>query len=382
MKKTLTIGIDCRDLLKASTGTKTYLSELIEQFKQYPTASIRFVYLHDPLPVLTGKSYLHKFLEHILFFVWKQIILPVTAFSKGCDILFCTDYFLPLVRLRFKNVVVFHDAFFWEYPTHYNKIWLWFFHVIAVKGAKKAERIIVPSNYSLSTISTCLQLPKEHFRVVYEAGKSLEKKNKSPAPHPIAGLEGCPYFLHVGAFNKHKNLVRLIEAFEMVRQAHPQELIHLILVGQAGGSIFSDDSLAVKEAIKKYGLTNYVHLPGYLSDEDLSTLYQHALAYVFPSYNEGFGLPALEAMAFQLPVIAANNTCLPEICKDGAIYFDPFNIAEMANQMGSLLNNEQERKRIVEKQKAVTANYSWQKSANEIMEVFTEIAEIKKRNKT
>ena len=380
MKKTLTIGIDCRDLLKASTGTKTYLSELIEQFKQYPSSSVRFVYLHDPLPVLAGKSYLHKFLEHLLFFVWKQIVLPVKAFSKGCDILFCTDYFLPLVRLRFKNVVVFHDAFFWEYPAHYNKIWLWLFHIIAVKGAKKAERIIVPSNYSLGTISNYLQLPKQHFRVVYEAGKSLEKKIKSPAIHPIAGLEGIPYFLHVGAFNKHKNLVRLIEAFEMVRQAHPQELIHLILVGQAGGSVFSDDSLAIKETIKKYGLTNYVYLPGYLSDEDLSTLYQHALAYVFPSYNEGFGLPALEAMAFELPVIAANNTCLPEICKDGAIYFDPFNIAEMAFQMGSLLNNEQERKRIVEKQKAVAANYSWQKSANEIMEVFTEIAELKKEN--
>jgi glycosyltransferase involved in cell wall biosynthesis len=247
-----------------------------------------------------------------------------------------------------------------------------------VKGAKKAERIIVPSNYSLGTISNYLQLPKQHFRVVYEAGKSLEKKIKSPATHPIAGLEGTPYFLHVGAFNQHKNLVRLIEAFEMVRQAHPQALIHLILVGQAGGSVFSDDSLAIKAAIKKYGLSNFVHLPGYMSDEDVSTLYQHALAYVFPSYNEGFGLPALEAMAFQLPVIAANNTCLPEICKDGAIYFDPFNIAEMALQMGSLLNNESERKRIVEKQKTVAANYSWQKSAKEIMQVFTEIAELKK----
>jgi glycosyltransferase involved in cell wall biosynthesis len=378
MKKVLTIGIDCRDLLKASSGTRTYLSELTDQFKQYPSSSIRFIYFHDPLPVLLGKSYLHKLLEHMLFFIWKQIVLPIKAFSKGCDIVFCTDYFLPLVRLRFKNVVVFHDAFFWEYPAHYNKIWLWLFHVIALKGAKKAERIIVPSNYSLGTISNYLQLPKQHFRVVYEAGKSLEKKTESPASHPIAGLEGCPYFLHVGAFNKHKNLVRLIEAFEMVRKAHPQELIHLILVGQAGGSVFSDDSLAIKAAIKKYGLSNFVHLPGYMSDEDVSTLYQQALAYVFPSYNEGFGLPALEAMAFQLPVIAANNTCLPEICKDGAIYFDPFNIAEMALQMGSLLNNESERKRIVEKQKTVAANYSWQKSAKEIMQVFTEIAELKK----
>ena len=83
MKKTLTIGIDCRDLLKASTGTKTYLSELIEQFKQYPTFSVRFVYLHDPLPLLAGKSYLHKFIEHILFFCLETNCFAGKSFFKG-----------------------------------------------------------------------------------------------------------------------------------------------------------------------------------------------------------------------------------------------------------------------------------------------------------
>ena len=142
MKKIITIGVDCRDLLKATTGTKTYLYELIAQFKQTPSTTVRFVYLHDPFPVPKGRTYFHKFLEHILFFIWKQLVLPIKAFLKGCDIVFCTDYFLPLVRLGFKTVVVFHDAFFWEYPVHYNKIWLRLFHLIAVRGAKKSNRII------------------------------------------------------------------------------------------------------------------------------------------------------------------------------------------------------------------------------------------------
>lgn len=378
MKKIITIGVDCRDLLKASTGTKTYLYELIEQFKQYPPSSVRFVFLHDPLPVLKGKSYFHKFLEHIFFFIWKQTLLPIKAFFNGCDIVFCTDYFLPLIRLRFKTVVVFHDAFFWEYPAHYNKIWLRLFDLIAVRGAKKSSRIIVPSNYSLSTISKYLELPKDRFTVVYEAGKKLEEKTQGQESNLIKGLNGHPYFLHVGAFNKHKNLVRLIEAFEKAKEANPKQPIYLILAGQSGGSIFSDDSFAINETIKKYELTNNVILTGYISNDDLASLYKNALAYVFPSFNEGFGLPALEAMAFQLPLIAANNTCLPEICKEGAIYFDPFNTEEMAIQMGLLLNNELERKRIIEKQQSVITRYDWSNSANEIVQVFTEIANYKK----
>jgi glycosyltransferase involved in cell wall biosynthesis len=89
-------------------------------------------------------------------------------------------------------------------------------------------------------------------------------------------------------------------------------------------------------------------------------------------------LPALEAMAFQLPVIAANNTCLPEICKEGAIYFDPFNTSEMATQMGLLLNNDPERKRIIEKQQQVISSYNWSNSAYEILQVFSEITNYKK----
>ena len=373
MKKVLTIGIDCRDLLKASTGTKTYLHELVEQFKQYPPTAIRFVYLHDPLPMLKGKSYLHKFLEHLFYFTWKQIILPVKAFLQGCDIVFCTDYFLPLIQLRFKTVVVFHDAFFWEYPAHYNKIWLRLFHLIAVIGAKKSSRIIVPSNYSLSTISKYLQLPNERFTVVYEAGKKLQEKKEGLANDLTIGLKGYPYFLHVGAFNKHKNLIRLIEAFEKVKQANPQQPVFLILAGQAGGSIFSDESAVIKEAISKKGLADHILLPGYVSDEDLSILYQNALAYVLPSYNEGFGLPALEAMAFQLPVIAANNTCLPEICKEGAVYFDPYDVEDIARQMSLLMLNESERRRIKENQLPILANYSWLNSAQQIIDLFTEI---------
>ncbi|NDE10072.1 MAG: glycosyltransferase family 1 protein [Chitinophagia bacterium] len=373
MKKVLTIGIDCRDLLKASTGTKTYLHELVEQFKQYPSSSIRFVFLHDPLPMLKGRSYFHKFLEHLFYFTWKQIILPVKALFNGCDIVFCTDYFLPIVRFGFKTVVVFHDAFFWEYPAHYNKIWLRLFHLIAVRGAKKSSRIIVPSNYSLSTISKYLQLPNERFSVVYEAGKNLVEKNAGKESELIKGLNGHPYFLHVGAFNKHKNLVRLIEAFEKVKQANPQQPVFLILAGQAGGSVFSDDSAAIKKSICNKGLADDVLLTGFVSDEDLSTLYQNSLAYVLPSYNEGFGLPALEAMAFQLPVIAANNTCLPEICKDGAIYFDPYDVDDIARQMSLLMLNEKERNQIKENQLPILASYSWSNAAKQIIAIFTEI---------
>jgi glycosyltransferase involved in cell wall biosynthesis len=208
---------------------------------------------------------------------------------------------------------------------------------------------------------------------VYEAGKKLQEKKEGQTSDLTKGLNGYPYFLHVGAFNKHKNLIRLIEAFEKVKQANPQQPVFLILAGQAGGSIFSDESAVIKEAISKKGLADQILLPGYVSDEDLSILYQNALAYVLPSYNEGFGLPALEAMAFQLPVIAANNTCLPEICKEGAVYFDPYNVEDIARQMSLLMLNETDRNQIKQNQLPILASYSWSNAAKQIIAIFTEI---------
>src|SRR5690606_20379164 len=119
MSKKITVGVDIRDLRIAKTGSKTYLEEIYNQFKSN-NYDCRFVFFDTSIPVYTGRYKIFKLIEHIRFLVWKQLILPIKAYRNNCDILFCTDYFLPYFTPGFKTAVVFYDSFFYEYSGHYN----------------------------------------------------------------------------------------------------------------------------------------------------------------------------------------------------------------------------------------------------------------------
>ena len=127
------IGIDIRDLKIAKTGAHTYLSELCKAIKNSEQdLQFEYVFLDSRLPVYTGSSKIGKLREQVNYIFWKQVTLPIKACLNGCKLVFCTDYFVPYMHLGFTTVPVFHDAFFWEYPAHYNKYWLWFFNTVGV----------------------------------------------------------------------------------------------------------------------------------------------------------------------------------------------------------------------------------------------------------
>ena len=164
--------------------------------------------------------------------------------------------------------------------------------------------------------------------------------------------------MHVGTLAKHKNLPLLIEAF-----AKLDKHLKLVLVGGAPNSVHNNDLPNIMAAIQKHNLQNQVILTGYLSNTDVANCYANALGYVFPSYNEGFGLPVLEAMQYKLPIIAANNSCLPEIAQAGALYVDPSNANQLASQMQAIVNNSPEVNASLNAQPAVLQQFSWDKAA-------------------
>src|SRR4051812_34674732 len=116
----LKIGVDVRDLRIAKTGARTYLDELIKEFKLLENDKVRFFYFDASIPVYTGRGKFLKLVEHIRFITWKQVILPLKAFFRNCDVIFCSDFFVPYMHLGYKTIPVLHDAFFFEYPEHYN----------------------------------------------------------------------------------------------------------------------------------------------------------------------------------------------------------------------------------------------------------------------
>lgn len=370
-KKTLVIGIDTRDLQIAATGTKTFLESLCTEFKK-EHAGFQFYFFTSQMPAYTGKNSFLKIIEHLRYFIWKQVSLPVKARIKKCDIVFCSDFFVPYLHFGFSTIPTFHDAFFWEYPEHYNKYWLWIFKKLGVAAAKKSHSIITPTQYTREKIAFYSKIDKSKIIPVYEAAKSfpLTENIHTPPENPILKeIFKMPYILHVGTFEKRKNIPRLIKAFKLL-QDEGYEDIRLLLVGQFSKKKTLDDSLLIEKLISENNLQKKVIMPGYLSDIDLQLCYQHALMYVFPSLNEGFGIPVLEAFQQQTPVLVANNSCLLEVAGNAALSFNPLDEVEMANKMKLLITNADQRKELITKGLIRNEAFSWEKTAAAILAVF------------
>ncbi len=369
-EKKIIVGIDVRDLQIAKTGQRTVIEELCKQFKKIDNENFRFVFFDSSFPVYTGKNKLLLIFEHLRFQCWKQIILPVKAWQNNCSILFCGDYFSPYFRLGFKTIVIFHDAFFFQFPKHYNPIWLSIFRYTAIPAAKKCSYIMTVTNFASKKIQLFTTLPKEKFVTIHPGGKSLPPDNNSfLLPNSLQEIVANKYILHIGVFEKRKNLPALVHAFNKLKEAGHSDL-KLVLVGKGNGKTYSDDTEQIQMSIRKFGLEKEVLFPGHLSDQQLSIFYKNAFMYVFPSINEGFGLPVLEAFSFSLPVIVANNSSLPEVGGDAVLSFDPFTVDDLYLTMKQVLEDEKLRLSLIEKGKKRLEQFSWEKATDHLLTIF------------
>lgn len=366
--KPLIIGIDIRDLRVAKTGTKTYLEELCKAFKQLEHTDCRFVLLDTAASPYSGESKIGKYTEHFRYQLWKQVTLPLKAWRNQCNILFCTDNFVPLIRLGYQTVPVFHDAFFFENPEHYGKLWLKLYHLTAIPAAKRAAMIITPTVYAQQQIHKFTGIPLEKLKVISEGPKTMEL---TPSDNVLSrfNLRSSHYILHVGNMFKRKNIPALIHAFKLLKDTSPNAG-KLVLAGPSAANKDSNDHQLIEEAIQTTGLQHEVILTGYLTDEELAGIYANAMMYVFPSVNEGFGIPVLEAFRYKIPVLVADNTCLPEVGGNAVLTFNPFDIRDISAKMTLVLNDEQLRKELILKGQERLKNFSWIKAATQLTALF------------
>ena len=363
------VAVDVRDLQISASGARSYLESVIIEFKkEHP--GFAFYFLDATTKAYTGNHFLFKLKEQLSYFLWKQFVLPYQAKQLGCRVLFCSDFMVPYFSLGIKTIPVFHDAFFWEYPEHYNKYWLLFFRNLGLAAAKKSAFVVAPTQYASNQLAKYTGINPNKIQVIGEAPKTIDASiSQNETTAIVKQILNLDYILHVGTLEKRKNLTALIQAFKIVRENGFPNL-KLVLVGKASNKITLDDSSAIKDAIMQQQLTNDVILTDYLGDAEVQQLYQKAKLYVFPSMNEGFGIPVLEAFKYQVPVVIANNTCLPEVAGQGAKSFNPFSVQDMANAISTLLNDEPLRQTYIEKGNAQLQNFSWDKTARALMQLF------------
>ncbi len=364
----MVIGVDIRDLKLAKTGQKTTLEELCKQFRLMEGPTYQFHFFDTSLPIYTGRNKFMLMLEHIRQQLWKQIMLPYKAWSKQCDIVYCNDYFAPYFHFGYKTVQVFHDAFFYEYPQYCNPIWLQLFKRIAVPAARRSAYIITPTEYAKQRVHHFTKIPLDKIVAIHQGPKTIQPATTPNLPEWLPTHQNIPYLLHVGVFEKRKNIPTLLQAFKQLKEAgYPHQLV---LVGKGNGKMNSDDTQNILATIESLELTDQVVMPGYIPDEQLGQVYQHASLYVFPSINEGFGIPILEAFQHDVPILVANNTCLPEVGGDAVIQFNPYEATDLFKKISLVLNDPALQATMKEKGRARLQAFNWEKTATQLLAVF------------
>ena len=256
------------------------------------------------------------------------------------------------------------------------------------RGLTRADRVIAVSASTRRDVENLMGVPPDRIRVVYSAPSPEFFKHSHAADARAAGPETgllerqrileryqihYPFLLYAGAIRPQKNIPRLVEAFAIARaglQSHPEyRNLRLIIIGDEISRY-----PAVRQAVIQSRVEEVVRFLGFVPFDTMRIFHEAATAFVFPSLYEGFGLPPLEAMASGTPVITSTMSSLPEVVGEAAMLVNPENVFDIARGIKEVLLNPSLRTELAEAGLKHAAKYSWKNTAQQVLEIYREIA--------
>jgi len=360
------ICIDMRPSLSHPTGVGVYLLSLvqalsgIDQENQYHLFSASW---KERFPVSSYPSNFHihdrKWPVRVLNYCWNYLSLPTMESLVGCslDVVHSsTPLVIPARRAR--RVTTVYDLYFYKNPAGAVREMQSTFPRKVKEHSLRSDAIIAISDYTKRQLIELLDIPSSRIYTIklgidpfFLECASVEEKRDVLSRFRIPG----PYLLFVGTQEPRKNLAVLTEAFRNLREKN----IHLVLAGPQGWNV-SPEELSGQRVLKT----------GYVSRRDLRALYQQALAVVFPSIDEGFGLPVLEGMASGVPVIASRIPAFQEVCNDSCAYFDPTNAEELTRRIEQVIEQSDLRQSMIAKGTLRVKNFSWKETAQKTLDLY------------
>lgn len=313
-----------------------------------------FIYADNVIPHVLYPQARHPFL-YMAFF---ELAVPYMLNKINADVFFSPDGYLSLNSDK-KQIAVFHDIAFEHFPNDISGIHAWHYRTWFPKYAKKAELILAVSEFTRLDIINKYIISPEKIQVVgngcsnsfYPIPESERQMIRSQY------AQDKPYFLYAGAIQPRKNLDNLLRAFDLFRRKQESD-IKLLLTGRKAWNF--------EEVIRTYQSMKYkddVIFTGYVSDAELNRLYNGAMALVYVSRFEGFGLPILEAMNAGTAVITSNTSSMPEVAGSAAILVNPEQPESIVEAMQTLANNAAKRTELIERGFNQKAQFSWERTA-------------------
>jgi glycosyltransferase involved in cell wall biosynthesis len=370
------IGIDAsRAVATQRTGTEKYALHLIRELLALSDGHRFRLYFRQAPPAGLFAPY-HE--ERVISFprLWTHLALSREMLADPPDLLFVPSHVLPLIHPR-RSVVTVHDLGYHYYPEAHTAWQNFYLRWSTRHNARGASRILADSQATRRDLVRYYRTPPAKITVVYPG---LDGK-LAPVSDPalLAGMRAAygledPYLLYVGTLQPRKNLVRLIQAYARLRslladQDAPLPTPRLVLAGKKGW-LYDE----IVSQVQTLGLEGQVILAGYVPEADLPALLSGALAFVFPSLYEGFGLPVLEAMACGTPVICSDTSSLPEVAGDAALLVNPREPEALAQAMLGLLRDEELRGKLAARGLQQARRFSWRRCAQEALAVLDEVA--------
>lgn len=360
------IGIDCRMFNASFTGIGRYTHELVKQFIKINRKEKHEIVLFFNNPAYRKFKTPNKFIKKILVNAPHYSLKEQTTFLKillkeKCDIVHFPHFNIPILY-RKPYIVTIHDLTLTLFPGKKRTKW---YHRMAynftIKNAtRKAKKIIAVSKNTKIDLIHFLKIPSKKI-IVIENGVN---PNFTLLKSPKCKIKD-QFLLYTGVWRSHKNIPRLLAAFNILRNEKNLDL-KLAITGKPDPCYPE-----VKQIVQKLGLKKHVIFTGLVSEKELIHLYNAAYIYVFPSLYEGFGFPPLESMRCGTPVAASNISSIPEVCgKENAVYFDPYDIADIAEKIYMLHKDADLQAKLIADGMKHATKFSWEKTAQKTYETI------------
>lgn len=386
------IGIDCRTILNPEKGEGAglghYTYQLVRHLLKIDKKNTYFLFFDRSVQ----KRRLDKFRQKnvlIKFFPFTQykrllpgdyayFLINAALAREKLDVFHSPNLSLPPLY-KGQSAVTVHDLSGYKFPESFKnqKSKIPFKKIIKI--FKEADKIIAVSKAIAKDLERIFSLNKKKIKVIYHGLDKRFFTKRSPTEisrikkkYKIKGN----YLFFLGTFEKRKNIIRLIEAYERFRNGLVQRKLpdkdfsnyQLVLAGGEGEELKN-----IKRRVQRSRYKKDIVIPGYISSNDLGRLFSGAELFVFPSLYEGFGLPIIEAMAKRVPVITSHISSLSEISQNAALLVDPYSVSQIAQAMNDVLINQALNKKLKDRGSKRAKDFSWEKCAKETMNIYKQL---------
>ncbi|MBP6975323.1 MAG: glycosyltransferase family 4 protein [Candidatus Moranbacteria bacterium] len=365
------IGIDAsRAFLKKRTGIEEYSYQVIKHLRTELAGQTVFLYARKKIGWRAGRfvwvipsidfdlpsGWQVKALWAPRF--WTQFRLSLEMLFSPPEVLFVPAHTVSLIHPK-RTIVTIHGLEYEFCPEAYSWYERWYMRISIRCSCRWAQTVVCVSENTKRDVMKLYGVPETKIQVISEGYDRKTKNQASKINNQV-----LPYLLFIGRLEERKNILRIIEAFKILKQKYqiPHELV---LVGKPGYGYEK-----IRSKVKHLPLEIGIREPGYVSEEEKWLLLQGAEVFVFPTLYEGFGIPVLEAQAAGTPVVTSNTSSLPEVAGDGAVYVDPESAESIAEGVWRVLSDPDLRNGIIGKATQNLSRFGWASCARGLAVIF------------